>query len=262
MSLQIIETGAASLDRLDKEHAEAAVTQMLTAAGDWMTKAIAATSTVTPAEVKNARGAVYTIREAARQKGLSESIRSDAEEMARRSDYTLNKAIRAGQANHDVFESSIGGDRASAASDGDERTKLSDLLSPGEWRGGRRGEGVRDLDCEPDEFEEALAQAKAEDNLSRANVARKITAKKNEAEPVTAPPKKAKGTHGRIRSAKRTGAVLTNTLGTLDAIQIAIDPIEDLSTLTDEEAARIRGGFQKAVRSLNRIINLTKGNQS
>jgi hypothetical protein len=95
--------------------------------------------------------------------------------------------------------------------------------------------------------------------------AKKATQPAPQAEPMPELQKKEpkrKGPCGRIHSSKRTTEVLTNTLGTLDSIQIAIDPIEDLSTLTDEEAARIRGGFQKAVRSLNRIINLTKGNQS
>ena len=83
--------------------------------------------------------------------------------------------------------------------------------------------------------------------------------------PTTAPAKK-KVRGGRLHQDKRTPAVLTNTVGTLESIQIAIDPIAehgDLSMLTDEEAARIRRGFQSAIKSLKAITDIiTKGIQS
>ena len=83
--------------------------------------------------------------------------------------------------------------------------------------------------------------------------------------PAPAPPKK-KGPGGRLHQDKRTPAVLTNTVGTLESIQIAIDPIAehgDLSMLTDEEAARIMRGFQSAIKSLKAITDIiTKGTQS
>lgn len=63
-------------------------------------------------------------------------------------------------------------------------------------------------------------------------------------------------------SAQHNAESLDRAVDMLHGICTVLDGVTDISALTDEEAARIRRGFQETIHSLRRIINLTKGNQS
>jgi hypothetical protein len=127
------------------------------------------------AEIKSQAEAVrvYTA-----QKQLGKDTQLAAAEIVRRAERGIGLAIRRGQQNRQIRRR---GDRAGrVGGNGDDNTIFpaktgpADYASAGELRG--NGAGIYHLtDGVPeDDFEEALATAKAEGDLSRANVVRKI----------------------------------------------------------------------------------------
>lgn len=181
-SQSIATVPVAILGALDKVSAEVAVSDMLSQAHDWMTTALAATdvpATVKASSIKDVRAYLATVQEATRQKDLSKGIQEDATEMVRRAEYALGRAIREGQEHGEI---------ASQGDIGRNRTSLSEVLAsptdfarPGELYGnghGNQSTGILGMadNAEPEEFEQALADAKEEGNLTRANVGRHIEA--------------------------------------------------------------------------------------
>jgi hypothetical protein len=114
-----------------------------------------------PAEIAMVKMQVVMAETYARELHLSKEIRDDALEMIRRAEYALGKAIRRGQ------------EEGTIRKQGEVRTaELS----------GQSNEhnGIYHLadNVEPEWFEVALSEAKAEGNLSRANVVRKVKGEK------------------------------------------------------------------------------------
>jgi hypothetical protein len=173
-----------------KHDAEIAVSDMLNHAYSWLSRAVASTDT-DPMHVKEVRAYAYTISEATKQRDLSRSIKMDAEEMARRADYALGKAIRDGQDNgmittvKDNHRHSVD---CSVTEKSNKKVSASDLATNAQLYGdGRNGKnnGILALadNASPAEFEEALTEAKAEGNLSRANLVRKVSPERHDSEP-------------------------------------------------------------------------------
>lgn len=149
---------------------EVAVTDYLTRARDWLSRAVDETG---PEQIAAAKAEIATAAEATKQLGLSKEIQLDAQEMVRRAEYALGKAIRKGQAEGTVAKRGYQG----APSNGGNPaiTHVPDLIGKNEWRG---DDGISSLaDATDDDFDEAIDEAKAEGNLSRANVARKAREK-------------------------------------------------------------------------------------
>ena len=119
------------------------------------------------AEAAMAHAQMATIAEATRRLGMDKENLINAEENVRRSEFVKARAIRRGQAEGTIATK---GERLNRGLP-DEKTSVSDYF-PG---GSTQVEilGIAD-EASPDEFDAALAEAKAEGNLSRANVARKI----------------------------------------------------------------------------------------
>lgn len=166
-------TDVALLDALPKEEQELAVTMMLDQGRQWLARALEATN---PArEVSEFKAFAATVAEAAKQKKLSEGIQLDAVEMVRRSERALGVAIRKGQDAGQIAKSGdIGGIPPGATARSSNR---DDLALPSEFfdHSQARADSYAMTDGVSDEqFEEALAAAKDEGNLSRANVVRKV----------------------------------------------------------------------------------------
>lgn len=157
-----------------------AVTDYLTKARDWLATAVEVTG---PEQIAAAKAEIATAAEATKQLGLSKEIQEDAVEMVRRAEYALGKAIRKGQAegtvrrvgeigtSHDRWN---GVDRPTGNST---KASPSDFASKSELSGVKGGDGIYaivDNATDDDVFEAALEEARAEGNLSRANVARKV----------------------------------------------------------------------------------------
>ena len=147
-----------------------AVTSYLEQARQWLATAVEQTG---PEQIARAKAEIATAAEAAKQLNLSREIQDDAVEMVRRAEYALGKSIRKGQSEGSVAHH--GGARRST-------TGTPTLKSPSEFAtkqelsGAGHGQpGIYALadDVEPEQFDAAIDAAKAEGNLSRANVARK-----------------------------------------------------------------------------------------
>lgn len=169
------------LESLPTEQQELAVSMMLDQSKQWLDRAMEATN---PArEVSDFKAFVATVAEASKQKKLSEGIQLDAVEMVRRAERSLAVAIRKGQdageiERHDEARSRAGKVARGTHQDGDDilmKAKPTDFAKSYELSHSNGGlydlaDGVSD-----EQFEEALAVAKEEGNLSRANVVRKVT---------------------------------------------------------------------------------------
>lgn len=166
-------TDVALLDSMNAEAREVAVTSMLDQARQWLERA--KESTAPAQDVAEFKAFIATVAEASKQKKLSEAIQLDAVEMVRRSERALGVAIRQGQ------EVGAIAPRGSTAFRGNQHTRGEDRepasTSPTDFFSNHqeRTETYAVTDGVSDEqFESALAEAKEEGNLSRANVVRKV----------------------------------------------------------------------------------------
>lgn len=180
MNLVPINTSSASL--LSVADREMAVSSYLEQARDWLATAVEKTG---PEEIANAKAQIATAAEATKQLGLSKEIQLDAQEMVRRAEYALSKAIRQGQDEGTISKPHLSRPFRGLDVDHPDIKRMSDLVGKSEWNGGGNGHaGINTLaDVEPEDFEVALAEAKEEGNASRANVVRKIRDKKAPAAP-------------------------------------------------------------------------------
>lgn len=162
---------------------EVSLTSYLQRARDWLATAV---ETSGPEQIANAKAELATAAEATKQLGLSKEIRDDALEMVRRAEYALGKAVRKGQAEGSLRKN---GQRGSAQRSflrvrngreefvqGAATDQTSSLGSPKDFLGnGQEANEIYTLvdNLNDEEFEGIISEAKAEGNLTRANLARK-----------------------------------------------------------------------------------------
>lgn len=152
---------------------EASVTLLLERTHENLVEAIRRTDIVQLSVIK---AQTATVHEATKQLGLSKDIQFDAEEMVRRSEFWLGKAIRAGQIDGTIATRERNLRNVEVDHPDFETRPVTDFGTKGELYGSARATGLLDVaDGFADEadFEAALTDARAEGNLSRANVARK-----------------------------------------------------------------------------------------
>lgn len=170
----------AALNTLEPGAREVAVTQMLSEARSWLAHAVEATE---PQSVAHFKAFIATVAESTKQLSLSKEIQSDAREMVRRAERGVGKAVISGEENGTIetfIESRSRAGRSAHGQHPDETSvllKRSDIVSADDWTG--NGAGIKDLTIgvSDEQFDEAIAEAKAEGNLSRANVVRKVKGK-------------------------------------------------------------------------------------
>lgn len=177
----------AELEALSPQARELAVTHMLDEARSWLAHAMEATE---PRRIAEFRAFMATVAETTRQLGLAREIQLDAQEMVRRAERGVGVAIRRGQetgeiATRDEMKSYAGQVRQRR----DETASLDRKPAPSDFVPSRddlttNGAGILNLtDGVSDEaFEAGLAEAKDEENLSRANVVRKVQRRAADAE--------------------------------------------------------------------------------
>lgn len=154
-----------------------AVTSYLEQAKNWLATAVENTG---PEQIAKARAEIATVAEATKQLHLSKDIQLDAQEMVRRAEYAINRSIRVGQENGSIMtgtEAKVHAGKVRQHGVGyadltSVKPRPMDFVERHEWNNTQGG--ISDLDIEPEQFEEVLAEAKAEGNLSRANVVRKV----------------------------------------------------------------------------------------
>lgn len=158
-----------------------AVSDYLTKARDWLATCVEMTG---PEQIAAAKAEIATAAEATKQLGLSKEIQLDAQEMVRRAEYALGKAIRKGQDEGTVYAV---GKNPHPSSQGEEGLQDKSFSGVPVTTFGTNAEiyGNPSLDRpglvtladsapDPATFDAALAEAKEEGNVSRANVVRKI----------------------------------------------------------------------------------------
>lgn len=211
---------------------ELAVSDYLTKCRDWLATCVEMTG---PEQIAAAKAEIATAAEATKQLGLSKEIQLDAQEMVRRAEYALGKAIRKGQSEGEVRR------QGQRNSDGD---KYRDLPSPTDFAPKKdldaNGSGIYHLSdgVGPQTFDDAIERAKAEGNLSRANVARKIIGKSDHpAEPAPA------GTTERAHQE----AELINAFGSI--VRRSLTP-KNVATLTPKAKRRLISILNDALNTL------------
>jgi len=142
-------------------------------AKEWLAQAVEHGDIDQIVEIKSQAEAIriYTT-----QKQLGKDAELSAAEIVRRAERGLTTAIRRGQEEGTVFRS---GDNHHTQGVGDTQVlkrHVTEFASGDELYGGGNSAGIYDLTDNVDEetFEEAIDEAKAEGNLSRANVVRKV----------------------------------------------------------------------------------------
>lgn len=163
---------------IDKSNA-ASVIDYLSQARTWLATCVEITG---PEEIARAKAEIATAAEATKQLHLSREIQLDAQEMVRRAEYALGKSIRKGQAEGTIRDRSHGGPRSDYERGGQvvrvDRTADSSAISPKEFlpngHDAHEVYAMTDGAPEPEQFDAAIDEAKAEGNLSRANVVRKV----------------------------------------------------------------------------------------
>lgn len=149
---------------LPDEQRGAMITRALVESKSWLAVATTATD---PTPIANFKAWAATVAEMTRQKGLAEDIQLDALEMVRRAERGIGVAIRNGQ---EAGELRKGGRYPSNFSGPEKLNSPSDFFTGG----GTQAETYAMTDGVTDEqFDEVLDNARAEGNLSRANVSRK-----------------------------------------------------------------------------------------
>ena len=155
------------------------------------------------AEIKATAEAVriYTV-----SKNYGEDAKVSATELVRRAEQGIGRAVRKGQEDDEVRK--VG--RPQKIGTGGSNFSPADYLAPGR----ERTEAYAMVDGISDEqFEEALAEAKEEGNLSRTNVARKARALANGQAPPASPSPKGGGRPPRGRASRRPLPDFANEVG-------------------------------------------------
>lgn len=253
-----------ALDQMDAEAREVAVTGILQQSRDWLVRAQTATD---PARaVSEFKAYIATVAETSKQLKLSKEIQQDAIVMVRRAERSLGMAVRSGQSEGTVETNSDASSRAaierdlklgrSTKSSGefvDRKTRVLDVMTPTERSGGKSSDYsvFKMVDNVADsEFEDAIDQALAEGNVSRANVTRKIKAGKGAYESKAEPAK------GNRRRADKQLSVLRNITRTLGTLEMAVNELITAgfdTAMTQEETAEIIDGLNQFACTTKRI---------
>jgi hypothetical protein len=192
------------------------------------------------------------IQEIAKQLRLSREIQDDATEFVRRAERGLGVAIRKGQSNGEINGVGNHDNRGNGFRRGcltsPSKKRPTDFATNAELQGANRpGEGIYAMtDGVTDEqFDQAIAEARAEGNLSRANVARKAKAKAKppEPEPAATQPQPAPKKVRKTAAARRVMENLTIDINSLVFVINETNPQEVDAELHKSDIADVRAGL-------------------
>lgn len=154
---------------------EVSVTTLLERAATWLAEAVHRGE---PGDIAAVKAQMATAAEATKQLGLSKDIQLDAQEMVRRAEYALGRAIRRGQEDGKIAKrgdiGSVGAPGVRGFPTGQQRGAHLDHPSQYVGNHAELSDAYLMAAQEPEDFDTALSTAKAEGNLSRSNVVRKV----------------------------------------------------------------------------------------
>lgn len=236
----------AALESLDAAGREVAVGQMLDQARAWLAH-VRAAQDVHARDIADFRNFIATAAEAARRVKVSKECQLDAEEIVRRSERELGLAIRKGQ------------DAGEIARHGSHDLHVVEILPVNAVAGVNSASSVTPLYAMADgvtdeQFDTALAEAKSEGNLSRANVVRKVKGE-------TAKPKSER--HELLRKTRHIDPtrVARETVYALEGLATGVGLIADLMDQIDREEAAAQewaASLSDSLRALNRFSKQIK----
>lgn len=213
------------------------------------------------------KSSAEAIRVYTAQKQLGKDAELSATEIVRRAERGLGLAIRRGQ---DAGQIQTQGDNRFTVRQGDD---LSYKQSPSQAAGVKHHSEVRSFyaiadGVSDDQFEDAISEAKAEQNLSRANVVRKVRAKReaqetrdaamSDEDTVESREPKVKPTRPEIlRRTRRIQPerVIRETVFALEGLCIGIGLLEheDFAALDPQDVEEWSSSLAKSLRSLNQL---------
>lgn len=255
------------------------VTHALHESKQWLAVATKGTD---PTPIVEFKAWAATVAEMTKQKRLASDIQADALEMLRRAERGIGQAVRNGQEAGEIPN------RGGWSSDGRPRETsiTADSFLP---HGQERSEVYAMTDDVSDEqFEDALAEARDEGNLSRKNVVRKVkneTGKRTRDQLADEIAKHALSGMASAQIAKKVGVteewvrqtardydidipadrslnrtrrvdsirVARETVMALDALASSVGLITDLSELDPREAEQWTASLDQSIRALNRL---------
>jgi hypothetical protein len=223
---------------------------MLEQARSWLAHAVEASS---PArDIADFKAWVATAADAARRVQVSKEIQTDADEMVRRSERVLGLAVREGQREGAIKTKGDGGWSARARrldplDASNEKPSTDEFFAHDTERAHvyAMTDGVSD-----EQFESALIDARAEGNLSRSNVVRKV---KGETKP------EAKR-HELLRNTRHIDPtrVVRETVNTLDGLALGVGLLRDDYSGLDLDAAVAEEWATSLTNSLRVLNRLSK----
>lgn len=183
MTAEIVARGDLSaLQQMDPAVRELAVTDYLMRARDQLTLAVNLSG---PEAVAAVKAQIATAAEATKQLGLSKEIQTDAQEMVRRAEYAVRKAVTLAQASGDVRSRQtnlVNTPRSTSTStSSDTPSPRTFFTTESEYR-----DANVMADLTEQQFEDVLTEAREEGDLSRPNIVEKA---REIARPATQPKK-------------------------------------------------------------------------
>lgn len=155
---------------------EVAVTRALEQSLERLTLAVEWTGPGHLENLATLKAEFATVAEATKQLGLSKDIQDNATEMVRRGEFEVRRKTKAAQESGEVAER---GNPQFTPNGGNRRPSPASFFNSK-----REYEDANAMaDLSSDEFDEVLAEARTEGNLSRANVAAKAKARRQPARP-------------------------------------------------------------------------------
>ncbi|MDV6272436.1 hypothetical protein R3Q06_02875 [Rhodococcus erythropolis] len=249
------------LARQDGATQVAQVTMMLSASRTGLLAAIAAQDLPSIVEYKAKASAIQDI---SKQLRLGKELQLDAAEFVRRAERGLGVGIREGQAKGTVNGVGTHANRGNGHQSGREslttssKVRPTDLASQHELHGANNpGEGIYAMtdNVTDEQFEEALAEAKDEGNLSRANVARKAKAKAV-IDPKPEPAKKPAEPPARPKGKKFNSAnIIRETSIALEGLVMGVE----LAYIDDLDTDELKPYIDSINSSLRTLAKFSKG---
>ena len=169
-----VQTKVRALEPLTPQQQVEQVTEMLVHARAGLLVAVAAQDLPSIVQYKAQAAAIH---EVAKQIRIGKEMQLEAAEFVRRAERGLRVAVTEGQQRGDIRAHGDGLSRSSSVED---LPTVSDFLPSG---GQQQNDMAAMASCSDEQFEQVITEAKAEGNISRANVARKAKAKANPPKP-------------------------------------------------------------------------------
>ena len=250
--MEALEQRLMGLSAVSVEQREAEITATLEQSAQLLALVSQATD---PARFAAAgKSAAAMASEYSKRLGVSKDIVLDAQVQQRRWEISLGAAMRDGQARGEI--------RVRGGANPQSAVSPYDFAKDHELYGDKRGSDSNGIYAMVDgvsreEQDGALTQARAEGNVSRANVVRKIKEAKGTA-PAAEPTRK-----GDPKRAKKQLDTLRRLVTSLEGTQVILDDFSHAGldpAITDEEANEIIAGLDTFVRAIGRVKKSLNGN--